>query len=290
MIWGLLHMLGDIVLYKELVSRQDEKTKYYSTYIIQIEKNFAPILEYIKAEYPKYPDHGINHSYRIMERISLILSNEFRKELSSLEIVILFFAAFFHDSGMCLLESTDKDEEELRSEHHLAAKKVIDMFFDSGIGGLREKERIKGAVTFVCEAHGLLLEDLVKDRRFHNIDKIDTFTVRYGLLAFLLRIGDLMDLESERANNFRMMMYSENFKKDPLSYDHNLRHQRVLQYYYDPDRLIVRVSADNECQYGIWSDWFGYLSADIEKFNALYARNGLFLPIPETIIEKAWDE
>ena len=283
-------MLRDIVLYKDLISRTDEKSQYYSSYIIQIDKNFAPILEYIKKEYPNYPDHGINHSYRIMERISLILNKKFRRELSSLEIVILFFAAFFHDSGMCLFESDNVNDEELRSKHHLASKKVIDMFFDYGIGSLREKERIKNAVTFVCEAHGLLLEDLVRDDRFNTVDRIDTLIVRYNLLAFLLRIGDLMDLESERANNFRMMMYNSEFKKNPLSYDHNLRHQRVKNWDYDVDRFIMKVTADNECQYNIWSDWLGYLKSDIEKFNALFARKGLYLPIPETEIKKAWCE
>ena len=285
-----MHMLNEILLYKELISRTDEKSVYYSSYIIQIEKNFAPILEYIRRGFDRYPDHGLNHSIRIMEHISIILSDKFMKELSSLEIVILFFSAFFHDSGMCLFEELKDNPELIREKHHLASKKVIDMYFENGIGTIREKERIKRAVTFICEAHGFLLDELVNDKRFKIVDRIDTFTVRYGLLAFLLRVGDLLDIESDRVHNFRMMIYKAYIAKDPKSYEHNLRHQRIDHFNYGPDELSISVYADNECQSQIWSDWFGYLISDIEKFDALYAQTCFHLPIPETEIIKTWKD
>ena len=275
-------MLTECELYQELVSRKDTASAYYATYIIQIERNFGPVLENIRALFKEYPDHGINHSIRILERIGSIMNRKFKRDLSSLEIVILFFAAIFHDSGMCLFNSSETEIEELRKQHHLASEKVINRYFDEAIGDMNEKERIKKAVIFVCQAHGFTLEELVNDQRFSLVDTIDKFTVRYGLLSFLLRIGDLMDLESERVNNFRMMLFSPSFKTESLN--HNVRHQKVEQFYHTPDDIIIRVSAENERQYEIWSNWLAFLCNDIEKFNALYARSGLYFPIPRITI------
>ena len=278
-------MFEEIELFKELTSRKDRKSVYYAAYIVQIEKNFGPVLENIKALFSEYPDHGINHSIRIMEYIGSIMSGRFKRNLSSLEIVILFFAAIFHDSGMCLFNSSETEISELRKQHHLASEKVINSYFDNAIGDMIEKERIKRAVVFVCQAHGYTIEELTSDPRFSIEDTIDTFTVRYGLLAFLLRIGDLMDLESERVNNFRMMLYSASFKTESLN--HNERHQKVEQFNHTPKAITIRVSAGNDRQYEIWTDWLRFLKTDIEMFNALFAHAGLFFPIPDITISKS---
>ncbi len=271
-------------LFQILSEREDDRSKYYSGYITQTKSNISQVLEYIRALFPNYPDHGINHSLRIIDYVSSILSDDFKDRLSSLEIAIFIFACLFHDTGMCLFNSSESEQDTIRQKHNLAAKEVIEKYFSIILVGMREQRRIKEAVIFVCEAHGFSLDELIKDKRFSKKDRIDSFEVHYDILAFMLRIGDLMDIEGDRANIFRMMLFSESFSE--YSFNHNARHEKIESYYYNPDELTIRVYADNVSQYKIWDDWFSYLSADIEKSNALFSRRGFVFPIPHTEILK----
>ena len=268
--------LKDIGLYKELIAKTDNRSAYYGSFLIQIEHDMRFVLENNKCLFEDYPDHGIEHSKRVLSYISDIISDEMKSKLSSLEIVILTMAAFFHDSGMALFNHPEYDKDYIRRNHPVLSKKVIDLYFDKCLANLNDRDRIKNAVTFVCEAHGMTMDDLMNDDRFEKTDKIDSFVVRYGWLAFMLRIGDLMDIEAERVNNFRMMLYSDDF--NDIAYEHNKRNQNIQEYDYNPKKLTIKVLAENHSQYKIWYDWFDYLKKDIEKFNAIYAGEGVCFP------------
>jgi len=263
-------------IYMELEKRQDERTRYYRSFIEPLLHDMRPFLENIKYTFPEYPDHGIQHSLRILDYLGGIVNSDLLAQLSSLDIFVLIFSALFHDSAMALFNVDKIEKETIRNQHALKAKEVISRYFDSCLLNLSEKDRIEKAVVFVCEAHGLMLGDLISDKRFKIVDRVDTLPIHYGILAFLLRIGDLMDLEAERANNFRMMMFCDGFSA--LSREHNMRHLKVDVYNYNPSQLEITVIAENKTQYRIWDEWFSYLNDDLEKFNALYAREGLYLP------------
>lgn len=271
-------------IYETLVNRQDEKSKYYSSFIVPAFHDMKYFLQNIKYLFPEFPDHGIDHSERILRNISRILDEETINNMSSLEIVVLIFATLFHDSGMCLFNS-GKGKDYIRDNHHIIATEVINKYFDNYLKGMNENMRIRSAVIFTCEAHNLSLEELVKHPRFRWTDDIDHFRVRYFVLAFLLRIGDLMDIEAERANCFRMMMYSDLFSD--ISFDHNKRHQNLIHYDPTPKSITIEVIAENINQYFIWSDWFAYLNQDIEKFNALFAGDVFRLPTAQTTITQS---
>lgn len=267
----------------ELENRQDERTRYYRSFIEPLLHDMGPFLENIKCTFPEYPDHGIQHSLRILDYLAGIISSDLLAQLSSLDIFVLIYSALFHDSAMALFNVENIEKETIRNQHALKAKEVISRYFDSYLLNLSEKDRIEKAVIFVCEAHGLMLGDLIRDKRFRIEDRVNTLPIHYGILAFLLRIGDLMDLEAERANNFRMMMFCDDFSA--LSREHNMRHLKVDVYNYNPSQLEITVIAKNKTQYRIWDDWFSFLKDDLEKFNALYAREGLYLPNLKAVIQ-----
>ncbi len=274
--------LKDNKIYEILKKRKGHWTEYYASYILPLEHDMTSILENIKNMFPHFPDHGIQHSIRILDFIGSILSTKLQKELTALDLVVLIFAALFHDSGMALFNASDVDKEVIRKEHPKKAKEVIEAYFDKCLQGMTDKDRIREAVIFVCEAHGMTIDELTNDKRFSTEDTVNMLTIHYGILAFLLRIGDLMDLEADRVNNFRMMMFCDNFYE--LSKSHNERHLKVKTYAHTPNKLEITVVAEDITQYMIWDDWFTYLIKDIEKFNALYAQYGFFLPNPKTCI------
>ena len=86
------------------------------------------------------------------------------------------------------------NSEELNGLDCNKAKEVIDCYFDDYVKNLGDSARIKRAVIFVCQAHGYSLEELIKDERFTIVDRVNSLSIHYGILSFLLRIGDLMDM------------------------------------------------------------------------------------------------
>lgn len=277
--------IEDIGLFKELTNRTDRTSKYYSSFVKPLIHDMSSILQNIKVLFPEYPDHGIDHSLRILRYISEICRESIFHYLSSLDIFVLIFSALFHDAGMSLYNAKEEEKEIIRKNHHLAAEKVVNIYFDDYVKNIEGSERIKKAIIFVCKAHGYTIDELIGDEKFRIKDRVNSLEIHYGVLAFLLRIGDLMDIEEDRVNNFRMMLFSSSYQT--LSYEHNQRHMKVERYSYSPQELEIEVVADNIQQYKIWDDWFEFLEGDIEKFNACFAHEQLYLPMPNTKIKKA---
>lgn len=83
--------------------------------------------------------------------------------------------------------------------------------------------RLERCIIYVSEAHGKSIEELYDDADFRKVDRIEGQVLRYGLLAILLRVGDLMDLEEGRICEFNMHLNS-NYYNDSESMLHNSRH------------------------------------------------------------------
>lgn len=278
-----MYGLKDTIFYQILINRDNRRAKYYVSFLNPLEHDMDVLLQYIRNLFPEFPDHGLQHSIRIIEYIGSIMNKEQLDDMSSLEIFIFILAALFHDAGMTLYN--DDEKEKIRKNHHCFAQKVIDKYFDSNFNNLEEKDRIKDVVIFVCYAHGISLEELRTNRKFTISSQISFEQVRYGLLAFLLRIGDLMDLEGERVNNFRMQMFSKDFSE--ISFEHNCRNQNVKIYRYNSEEITIEVEAKNIQQYKIWHDWFSYLENDILCANTYLQEKKYHFPCPNTNIVKA---
>lgn len=269
-------------LYENLINRNDEAAKYYHSFIDICKDDMTTFLENIKRLFPEYPDHGIAHSKRIIQYLSCIISKELRDYLSSMDLVVLIFACLFHDSGMALIDAQDDEAAKIRKNHPDCAERVITKYFHECFGNMHEKERVKNAVVFVCKSHGYSLQELLGNAEFNKTDSVKFSTIHYGLLAFLLRIGDLLDIESERANSFRMLMFSDSFNE--YSRQHNIRNLNVQRYVFEPNKLEIDVVAENVTQYKIWQEWFTYLVDDIKAFNELYTKETFSLPFAKTNI------
>ena len=277
-------MFDDTGIYKELKSRRDGKSKYYITFVNQIESNLEPISKQIRKEYPEYSGFNTDHTEKILQHISMLMNDDFKKGLSSLEIVVLIFASLFHDAGSYLFNSNQTNKRKLQQEHIQASKFVVDYYFDNAVGKMDGKERIKRAIEFVCEANDYSLDVIINKEELFITDRIETFKVHYDLLAFLLRIGDLLDFEAEQTKNSKMMLFSSTYSK--YSFDKIERENSIKNTDYDPEKIVINVYAENKSQYKIWSDWYSFLQAEIEKFNTLFACRGFILPNPSINIKR----
>ena len=254
-------------MYNLLIKRENNVAKSLSGILGLIEPEVAKTLEYIKTQFPNFTEHGIQHSLRIINYIYPIMSEDLKQNISDVEIFCFIMAAFFHDMGMTLVDVEDKDNQ--RTNHHLYAYRPIKHFFEKYMQMLVERRRLEKCIIFVSEAHGRSIEELYNDNDFRKIETIEGQVLRYGLLAILLRIGDLMDLEEQRVCEFNMHMNLE-YYNNPVSLVHNRRHLDDITYNYSPSKITVSVLTDGREKYKVWSQWLEYLDEEIMYANTHY--------------------
>lgn len=254
-------------MYNLLIKRENNVAKSLSGILGLIEPEVAKTLEYIKTQFPNFTEHGIQHSLRIINYIYSIMSEDLKQNISDVEIFCFIMAAFFHDMGMTLVDVEDKDNQ--RTNHHLYAYRPIKHFFEKYMQMLVERRRLEKCIIFVSEAHGRSIAELYNDNDFRKIETIEGQVLRYGLLAILLRIGDLMDLEEQRVCEFNMHMNLE-YYNNPVSLVHNRRHLDDITYNYSPSKITVSVLTDGREKYKVWSQWLEYLDEEIMYANTHY--------------------
>lgn len=196
-------------------------------------------------------------------------------------------SAFFHDMGMTLADVEDKDKQ--RTNHHFYAEIPIKEFFERNIEKIPENHRLEKCIIFVCKAHGRTIKDLYNDTDFKMVETIEGQTLRYGLLAILLRIGDLMDLEESRVCEFNMHINAA-YYSDPESILHNRHHLDEISYNYNSKKITIKVRTDSREKYKIWEQWLSYLDNEVMYANTHYLTNDnsdffLHYKFPEVVKE-----
>lgn len=273
--------LEDVKFYKNLLKRKTKNAVTYAGVLQPIAEDSNYLLEYIKNLFPEYPSHDIQHSYRILNYLSTVLSQKNIDELSDTELFCLIMVALFHDSGMALYNDTD-NVDEIRKKHHKYAREVIEKYFEQNLKILQYSTRLKDAIIFACESHGEIINQVYDSDIYLKRDMIEGDRVRYSVLSSFIRIGDLLDLDSNRVNKFVLLAFSQDFSK--ISLNHNNRHLHVENYYHDTGEINIEVMADNVEEYQIWSLWFEYIKKEILYINSYLKKYEISIPFPVTKI------
>lgn len=279
--------LGQNPMFQMLEGRGGADAKAYTGLLLLVESDAREALEYIKAVFPGFTTHGMGHSLRILEKIERILSDGLRQELSVPEIFCLIMAAMFHDMGMARAAEPDRDRQ--REQHHLYAEGPLEEFMSQRLTLVKEWRRLYNCILFVCKAHGMERGALYGDKSFYDKDMIEGGVLRFGLLAVLLRVGDLLDLDENRTSGFVRGLNAHYFQ-DGTSRLHHIRHEHVDRVYLAPEVIEIEVRAENVEEYRLWEWWLGYLEGDILHANThLMPKLGgaLLLPEPKCRVQKA---
>lgn len=171
-------------------------------YLEGIKECASPILARIIETFPEYTSHGIQHSEAIIERLNSIIPDPLKEEFNEYEIYFLIASAYLHDIGManipelggvCKFESREDVQSYIRSNHHLRAEDFIKRNYNC----LRiQDEHQARFIGRICRGHrecNLFDKGLFSPDQFYGSKQINV-----PLLASLLRIGDELDLTSER--------------------------------------------------------------------------------------------
>ena len=147
-----------------------------------------------------FNDHGVNHIKTVIRKTSeLVYVDDDKPILSPYETFILLMAIQLHDTGH-LISS--------RAEHAKKGKEILRKFDKSN--ELSTSERVH--IGNIAKAHG------GKDDPIGSLENtcyLSNQKIRPQLLASLLRLGDELAEDNERASNFLIQLNEEKKEEEP---------------------------------------------------------------------------
>ncbi len=256
------YQLDQLKLYKVLQNRSLEE-KIASIFVgtlVGIAGDARELLEYVRRSFPLYTAHNLQHSWRILSRIENILTPKALDVLSSVEIFSLITAAAFHDIGMI-------DAEAKREEHHVRSEKILRDYFCKRLTLISEQvPRLSECIGFIMRCHGMHWDEMIASELFKRTEKILDQQLRMRVLAVLLRIGDLLDIDSDRSSD-AVRLYAIPDSIDTISLVHHERHKHVTHFNYNQQTIEITVEAHSKEEHIIWADWLGWLKLEILHAN-----------------------
>jgi hypothetical protein len=255
--------IEDLVLYQALKQRgkRDDKVATVAAgLLITSFGDAGELLEYIRTGFPSYTRHNLQHSLLVIDRFSRLLSDKALTALTSVEILTLFLSAAFHDVGMASPHGG-------REDHASQSVEIFQKFVTERLSSLSEYHaRLKALISFVMEAHALTWEALASHTKFHRSETIMYQVVRPSVLAVLLRLGDLLDLDADRTPQVVRSVLPE-FFDDSISRLHHSHHTHVTSFHVSANELRVEVESYSREEHELWSTWFNYIRTDVLSAN-----------------------
>lgn len=241
----------DTEIYKYLSARNPTLLVMVDTVYTQCEI----IMSRIPSVFPDYTQHDIKHCIRVIEYMSQLLKGQF-SNFSDLHIAMLIFVGLTHDVGMY---SSEVEVRKLKTNLKRRKYKPLDEDF-AVKEEIRSKhgDRILEVMNSITELHDAfklpntaysVLEDVAKIGSSHCKEyswiasklKDKTSVAQYEYspmqLAILLRIGDALDIDDQRAPETLYGMASEFYCVNCAEW---------AQHYVITNYNKIRVDASNQ--------------------------------------------
>ena len=258
--------LKQLPLFSEIQSRSHDSVAIALTgALIPMAGDASDLLDLVRHSHPSFTSHNLQHSWRVAKRASMVLDANAIRELSSVEIFSFLTACAFHDTGMAIDGCGSFNPN--REHHHQQSAKLIEAYFSNRLRSLSEySKRLSRVISFVALSHNLDWDAMAQSREFQRVETVLDQCIRTNLLCVLLRLGDLLDLDADRNSHFVQKMASNLFS-DSISKLHHDRSEHVEHFHVSSTVIEVSVRPHSREEHILWSQWFGYIRQDIEKFN-----------------------
>ncbi len=259
--------LESTALYKQLKEKEKEGgiSSILPGLAIIMSGDASEFLEYIRCSHPEFTSHNLQHSWRIVNKIGSILSKEAIQNLSSLEIFSLITASAFHDVGMV----------NGRERHAEESADIFDKYATERLHVVSEySKRLKIIICFVMKSHAMTWEEMSINQVFMRDENVADQFIRTRILCILLRLGDLLDLDSDRSCD-ALYKLSSTLNICKTTELHHTRHKHVQHYNYNCDNISCNVESHSKEEHEIWSEWFGYIDQEILHANTYIFKDSL---------------
>jgi hypothetical protein len=156
------------------------------------------LLDFLAMNIRYFTSHGKQHSLGVVRQLSglLLPGGEPVVELASTEILVLLCSAWLHDVGLLVNKDSAGrilNDAEIRKRHHeLSHDKILEIHVAAGIHSPILADLI--ARVCLCHRRAVSIPEHLAQEQF-----IRGELTRPQLLAALLRMGDALDTDSQRA-------------------------------------------------------------------------------------------
>jgi hypothetical protein len=162
---------------------------------------------------------------------------------------------------------------------HLVAEYVRRIHHERAADIIRQHQGMLGRFAFddpvlqrtiadICVAHGLPRESLDDRLRFPGLRQIRGDNCNIRLLAILLRIGDLLDLSTNRACPILLSAASP---LPPESYAHWTQYNRITHFAFSPQSIVIRAECETPEEHRVLRDWCQWIEDEIRDAPKLLA-------------------
>lgn len=142
-----------------------------------------------------------------------------------------------------------------------SAKIVKNPYIEIGLDSPRNEllpKRLFGTLASICKAHGQSFEEVLKLPFSEAGMATEDCHPRY--VAFLLRMGDLLDVDD---NRFCPVMMRMNGSKLPsTSHTHFEKHQSIRHFRLDAERIEIKTECPTPESYEVAYEWFKWLEKE----------------------------
>jgi molecular chaperone HtpG len=160
--------------------------------------------------------------------------------------------------------------EFIRRTHHLRASEMMAQQEDQlGRFAFGDPVLLR-TIAEVCVAHGLRESELEDRDRYPDRRDLRGEQVNVRFLAIMLRLGDLLDMSTDRACPFLMNAAC------PLpaeSYAHWTQYQRLSHMLTSPDRIEITAYCKNQEEHRYLIDWCHWIVGEVSNAAVLMARS-----------------
>jgi hypothetical protein len=142
-----------------------------------------------------------------------------------------------------------------------SAKIVNDPFDEIGLSSPRNEllpKRLFSVLAAICDAHGQPFENVMKLPFSEAGMATEDCHPRY--VAFLLRMGDLLDVDDNRFCPVMMRMSGDSLPAE--SHSHFEKHRSIRHFRLDEERIQVEVVCPSHESYEVAHDWFKWLEKE----------------------------
>lgn len=229
------HDLGMVVFHDDIEAIW--KKEFMAEHVPLLKKSKDEDLRKAAILIEKVENGTLSHN---QEYLSLTL--EIRRSL--ILLTAEFFRKIHHEKSKSLLNGGNKSFSDLLNSFH-----ANDL-----------PNRFSVTLGEIAYSHGISFDSTMERLEF-IADGIKNDKMHPRLVACLLRLGDLLDVDDKRFNPFVQKTFSTNYPY--ISEQHRLKHASTRHLLITPESIEITVDCPSDEVFRIAGQWFGWLEKEV---------------------------
>ncbi|WP_238917317.1 ATP-binding protein [Clostridium sp. YIM B02555] len=128
------------------------------------------------------------------------------------------------------------------------------------------QERIMRLIAQISIMHGTNFSDIV-EKLYKKENGVSTDEIHPRMIACLLRLGDLLDLDNGRFGE----VLSNTVYMPESSKEHKEKHQAITHFLVSPERIEVAAICPNDSVYRATRQWFDWLQDELKNLSSKWS-------------------